>query len=79
MLPPPPRAPRTAAAVLEEDEWTLYLEEIIERDFFPDLAALKNRLDWLQASRSGSAEAIRDAQQRIQARAVCLLALLSVS
>jgi Nuclear protein Es2 len=68
MAPPPPRQPSRPTTVLDEDEWTLYLEEIIERDFFPDLARLKNRLDWLQASRSGDPEAIREAQMRIQVR-----------
>ena len=54
--------------MLEEDEWTLYLEDIIERDYFPDLQRMRSRLDWLQASRSGDPEAIREAQLRIQER-----------
>ena len=69
MAPPPPR-PARRTTVLEEDEWTLYLEDIIERDFFPDLHKQRNRLDWLQASRSGDPEAIREAQLRIQERQV---------
>jgi protein DGCR14 len=75
----PPPASRVAGAttltrraapqrVLDEDEWTLCLEEIVERDYFPDLPRLKNRLDWLEATRSGDPEKIRDAQLRIQAR-----------
>jgi len=67
LMPPPP--PRRAPTVLQEDEWTLLLEEIIERDFFPDLAALRSRLEWLQASRGGDPEAVREAQLRMQARA----------
>jgi len=61
MPPPAPRAspavsakkrpvPR-AAEVLDEDEWTLRLEQIVERDYFPDLTRLKARLDWLEATR----------------------------
>jgi len=76
MPPPPPRPPASALLlrapppprVLEEDEFTLYLEEIIERDFFPELPRLKNRLDWLEATRSGDPERIRAAQLRIQVR-----------
>ena len=76
MPPPPPRAPASALLlrapppprVLEEDEYTMYLEEIIERDFFPELPRLKNRLDWLEATRSGDPERIRAAQLRIQVR-----------
>jgi hypothetical protein len=58
MPPPAPRAspavakkgPR-AAEVLDEDEWTLRLEQIVERDYLPDLTKLKARLDWLEATR----------------------------
>ena len=34
--------------VLDEDEWTSQIEAIIERDFFPDLPKLQNKLEWLQ-------------------------------
>jgi hypothetical protein len=55
MPPPAPRpasvAKRAAAEVLDEDEWTLRLEQIVERDYFPDLTKLKARLDWLEATR----------------------------
>lgn len=36
--------------VLDEDEWTSLLEEIIARDFFPDVPKLQSKLEWLQAS-----------------------------
>lgn len=76
MPPPPPRAPGVTLLqhapppprVLDEDEYTMHLEEIIERDFFPELPRLKNRLDWLEATRSGDPERIRAAQLRIQVR-----------
>lgn len=34
--------------VLDEDEWTRQIETIIERDFFPDLPKLQNKLEWLK-------------------------------
>ena len=34
--------------MLEEDEYTDRIEAIIQRDFFPDLPKLQNKLDWLQ-------------------------------
>jgi hypothetical protein len=82
LMPPPPS--RVAGAttlsrrppqqrVLDEDEWTMCLEDIVERDYFPDLPRLKNRLDWLEATRSGDPEQIRAAQLRIQARGVARL------
>ena len=37
--------------VLDEDEWTRQIEAIIERDFFPDLPKLQNKLEWLQVLR----------------------------
>lgn len=38
--------------VLEEDEWTQQIEAIIERDFYPDLPKLQNKLEWLQVTGS---------------------------
>lgn len=36
--------------VLDEDYWTDRIEAIIERDYFPDIKKLQNKLEWLQAS-----------------------------
>ena len=32
----------------EEDDWTSKIEAIIERDFFPELAKLQSKVEWLQ-------------------------------
>ena len=41
------RPPR-GTVVLDEDEWTEVLEHIIERDYFPDIPKMQNKLEWLQ-------------------------------
>ncbi|GAB4818402.1 hypothetical protein N2152v2_005448 [Parachlorella kessleri] len=68
MPPPPPRAPKRKEVVLEEDDWTSRIEAIIERDFFPELAKLQSKVEWLQAIRSGDPQQIRQAQLNIAAR-----------
>ena len=60
--PPPPPPPDT---VLDEDEWLAKMEGIIERDFFPELAHLQNKVAWLEAIRSGDPERIRQTQLSI--------------
>jgi len=51
-MPPPARSSgqkrQREQTLLEEDEWTDRIEAIIQRDFFPDLPKLQNKLEWLQ-------------------------------
>ncbi|XP_031491047.1 uncharacterized protein LOC116258085 [Nymphaea colorata] len=54
--------------VLDEDTYIAAIEGIIERDFFPDIPKLHDRLDWLSAVRSGDPLQIRDAQLKILER-----------
>lgn len=34
--------------VLDEDEWTECLEAIIQRDFYPHIPKLQNKLEWIE-------------------------------
>jgi len=68
MPPPAPRPARKRAEVLDEDEWTARLEGIITRDYFPDIPKLKDKLEWLEATRSGDPARVRAAQANIQRR-----------
>ena len=53
-MPPPParrgQKRQHEQALLDEDEWTDRIEAIIQRDYFPDLPKLQNKLEWLQVS-----------------------------
>ena len=53
-MPPPParrgQKRQHEETLLDEDEWTDRIEAIIQRDYFPDLPKLQNKLEWLQAS-----------------------------
>lgn len=51
--------------VLDEDTYVAAIEKIIERDFFPDISKLRDRLDWLEATKTGDPVQIRDAQLKI--------------
>ncbi|ERN01023.1 hypothetical protein AMTRI_Chr03g145700 [Amborella trichopoda] len=54
--------------VLDEDSYVAAIEKIVERDFFPDIPKLQDRLDWLEAARTGDPMSIRDAQLKILER-----------
>ncbi|XP_059452156.1 uncharacterized protein LOC132182823 [Corylus avellana] len=54
--------------VLDEDSYVAAIEKIIERDFFPDISKLRDRLDWLEAIKTGDPVQIRDAQLKIMER-----------
>ncbi|KAK4796239.1 hypothetical protein SAY86_028565 [Trapa natans] len=62
------RNPRKRPLVLDEDTYVAAIEKIIERDFFPDISKLRDRLDWLEAIRTGDPIQIRDAQLKIAER-----------
>ncbi|KAI5084676.1 hypothetical protein GOP47_0000845 [Adiantum capillus-veneris] len=68
MGPPPPKRPRRTATVLDEDSYVAAIEKIVERDFFPDIPKLQDRLEWLEAIRTGDPMIIRDAQMNIMQR-----------
>lgn len=58
-------ARKRAAVVLDEDTYVAAIERIIERDYFPSVPALRDRLDLLQAQRSGDPVLLRDVQLQI--------------
>ncbi|CAA0834702.1 DGCR14-related [Striga hermonthica] len=65
---PATRKRRRSPTVLDEDAYVAAIEKIIERDFFPDIPKLRDRLDWLQAVRTHDPVLIRDAQLKILER-----------
>ncbi|CAL8462491.1 g2024 [Coccomyxa elongata] len=62
------RGRSSGPVVLDEDDWTDRIEAIIERDYFPDIPKLQNKLEWLQAIRSRDPELLRQAQLNIAQR-----------
>jgi hypothetical protein len=46
MGPPQARAPTSGKVVLAEDSYTDAIEAIVERDFFPAIPKLRNKLEW---------------------------------
>ncbi|KAL3151583.1 hypothetical protein ABBQ38_012579 [Trebouxia sp. C0009 RCD-2024] len=71
-MPPPPtrrgQKRQHEQTLLDEDEWTDRIEAIIQRDYFPDLPKLQNKLEWLQAVRSGNPSQLQQAQLNIAQR-----------
>lgn len=63
-----PKKRKSSQIPLDEDSYVAAIEKIIERDFFPDIPKLRNRLEWLEAVRSGDPVIIRDAQMNIVRR-----------
>ncbi|KAJ7564148.1 hypothetical protein O6H91_02G004600 [Diphasiastrum complanatum] len=64
-VPPPPKRVKRGPIVVDEDAYAAAIEKIIERDFYPDIPKLRNRLEWLEAVRSGDPVVIREAQLNI--------------
>ncbi|KAL7132905.1 hypothetical protein ABFS83_12G106400 [Erythranthe nasuta] len=62
------RKRRRGPAVLDDDTYVAAVEKIIERNFFPDIPKLRDRLEWLQAVRSRDPALIRYAQLKILER-----------
>ncbi|CAN1121166.1 Splicing factor ESS-2 homolog [Linum perenne] len=60
-----PANSRKRSRVLDEDTYVAAIEKIIERDYFPDITKLRDRLDWLEAVKTGDPMQIRDAQLKI--------------
>ncbi|CAM6082739.1 unnamed protein product [Calypogeia fissa] len=63
--PPLPKKRKTGLIPIDEDTYVAAVEKIIERDFFPDIPKLHNRLEWLEAVRTGDPAVIREAQINI--------------
>ena len=51
--------------VVDDEEFEAKLAAIIERDYFPDIKRLQNKLEWTQATESGEADLIANAQRNI--------------
>jgi Nuclear protein Es2 len=58
----------SAPKVVDDDEFETKLAAIIERDYFPDIKRLQNKLEWTQATESGDADRIANAQRNIVLR-----------
>uniref|UniRef100_A0A9I9DUY4 Protein DGCR14 n=1 Tax=Cucumis melo TaxID=3656 RepID=A0A9I9DUY4_CUCME len=63
-----PQSSKKHPKVLDEDSYVEAIEKIIERDYFPDISKLRDRLDWLEAIKSADPILIRDAQLKIMER-----------
>ena len=67
VLNEPPRPSQSgsmrAPVILDEDDWTEALELIIERDYFPDIPKMQNKLEWLQVRANASSLSCQEISQ----------------
>lgn len=63
--PPPPKRIKRPAKVLDEDDYTEALSQIIARDFFPGLAETQTQEEYLTALESKDKEWIESAGRRL--------------
>jgi protein DGCR14 len=61
-------SPEQLVTVLEDDDFEAKMAAIIERDYFPDVKRLQNKLEWIRASESGDPEHMRTTQRNIVLR-----------
>lgn len=54
--------------VIDDEEFEAKLAAIIERDYFPDVKRLQNRLEWTEAADSKDPEQMANAQRNIVLR-----------
>jgi protein DGCR14 len=65
MPPPAPRPPNPKVKVLDEDEWSENIEAIIQRDYFPDVPKLQNKLEWLQVAETPCLNFVHDCPKKL--------------
>ncbi|KKY25465.1 hypothetical protein UCRPC4_g01729 [Phaeomoniella chlamydospora] len=63
--PPPPKRIRRPATVIDEEEYTAALSDIIARDFFPGLNESKAQQEYLNALESNEEDWIRSAGRKL--------------
>eukprot|EP00892_Ulva_mutabilis_P006192 jgi/Ulvmu1/3945/UM018_0168.1 len=71
MLPPAPKQVSevsTGQKVIDDEEFEAKLAAIIERDYFPDVKRLQNRLEWSEAAESNDPDKMANAQRNIVLR-----------
>jgi protein DGCR14 len=63
-----PAAGSGEQAVLEDDDFEAKMAAIVERDYFPDIKQLQNKLEWTLASESSDPEQLAAVQRNITLR-----------